>query len=160
VAIGGGGGRNIFYQNIKKIFRTYKKFSVIPKNFSDILKNFRTYQNLFTFCVILVNLAKFLLTVLLFHPNHSNIFAAYGNDLPIKPLFCRKDVFRGVSHPPHSPPIATALVISFICVYAYIYKELCWALFVIIRKRKSLDRCWVCLNGIFGNGGRCWKMLD
>ena len=45
-----------------------------------------------------MNLAKFLLVVLLFHPNHSNIFAAYGNDLPIKTLFCRKDVFRGVSH--------------------------------------------------------------
>ena len=147
MAIGGGVAK--FLSEHKKNFPTFKNFSVIPKIFPDIPKNFRTYKNLFTFCVILVNLAKFLLIVLLFHPNHSNIFAAYGNDLPIKPLFCRKDVFRGVSH----TPIATALVISFICVYAYIYKELCWALFVIIRKRKSLDRCWVCLNGIFGNGG-------
>ena len=113
----GGGGIATFFPDVKKIFRTRKKFSGytkkfsghtkffrnIPKNFPDIPKIFQTYQNVLTFCVILVNLAKFLLILLFFHPNHSNIFAAYGNDLPIKPLFCRKDVFRGCHTP--TPPL-------------------------------------------------------
>jgi hypothetical protein len=49
-----------------------------------------------------------LLQLLLFNPSHSNIFADHENNLPINPLFFRKDIFRGIPPPPPLP-IATAL---------------------------------------------------
>ena len=44
---------------------------------------------------------KFWLPPLLFNRCHSNIFVEYENNLP---LFCRQDIFRGVTPHTRSPP--------------------------------------------------------